>query len=48
MSVDQKEEHENLSLEIICKCLEIKLQKKIKLVKENIYDLTKKMMFKGL
>ncbi len=37
--------HENLSLEIICKCLEIKLQKKIKLVKENIYDLTKINLF---
>ena len=37
---------ENLSLEPICKCLEIKLKKKIKLIKDNIYDLNKKMMSK--
>ena len=33
---------ENLSLEPVCKYLEIKLQKKIKLIKDSVYDLTKK------
>ena len=38
---------ENLSLEPICKCLEIKLQKKIVLIKDNIYDLNKKNLYKN-
>ena len=33
---------EDLSLKPICKCLEIKLQKKIELIEDNIYDLNKK------
>ena len=37
-----------LSLEPICKCLEIKLQKKIELIKDNIYDLNKKNLSKKL
>ena len=36
------EKAEELSLEPICKFLEIKLQKKIELIKDNIYDLNKK------
>ena len=37
---------ESMSLEPICKCLEIKLQKKIELIKENIYDLNKENLSK--
>ena len=32
---------DDLSLEPVCKCLEIKLQKKIELIKDNIYNLNK-------
>ena len=37
---------ESMSLEPICKCLEIKLQKKIELIKDDIYDLDKKNLSK--
>ena len=35
---------DDLSLEPVCKCLEIKLQKKIELIKDNIYNLNKKKL----
>ena len=35
---------EDLSLEPICKCLELKLKKKINLIKDNIYNLNKKKL----
>ena len=35
-----------LSLDPVCKCLETKLQKKIELIKDNIYDLNKKNLSK--
>ncbi len=35
---------EGLSLEPVCKCLEIKLQKKINLIKDDIYNLNKKKL----
>ena len=40
------EKDEDLSLKPICKCLEIKLQKKIELIKDDIYDLNKKNLSK--
>ena len=39
---------DDLSLEPVCKCLEIKLQKKIELIKDNIYNLNKKNYLKSL
>ena len=39
---------EDLSLKPICKCLEIKLQKKIELIEDNIYDLNKKNLSEKL
>ena len=37
---------ESMSLKPICECLEIKLQKKIELIKDDIYDLDKKNLSK--
>ena len=39
-------ESEKLSLDPVCKCLETKLQKKIELIKDNIYNLNKKNLSK--
>ena len=38
--------NEKLSLDPVCKCLETKLQKKIELIKDNIYNLNKKNLSK--